>query len=84
MGGRHHGFIEIFLSHRTETKNVVREPFCVSEISGMEKNFMGRRGCGGEEGVSRFPSKFSRLTVSKKTRRVTLLCFKSFLIFQKT
>ncbi len=36
----------------------------------------------GGEGVSRFPSKFSRLTVSKKIRRGTLLCFKSFLIWQ--
>ncbi len=46
MGG-HHGFIEKFLSHRTETKNVVGEPFCVSENIWYGKNFMGRRCWGG-------------------------------------
>ncbi len=81
-GGGHHGFIEIFLSHRTETKNVVREPFCVPENIWYGKKLYGSEGMWGGEGVSRFPSKFSRLTVSKKIRRGTLLCFKSFLIWQ--
>ena len=30
--GVHHGFVEIFLSHRNETKNFESEPFCISEF----------------------------------------------------
>ncbi len=49
-GGGHHGFIEIFLSHRTETKNVVREPFCVPENIWYGKKLYGSEGMwGGRE-----------------------------------
>ena len=43
IGGGHHGFVEL-LSHRTETKSFVKEPFCFPEIFWYRKKFMDKRG----------------------------------------
>ena len=48
IGGGHHGFVEIFLSHRTETKSFVKEPFCFPENFWYRKIFWIRGG------ISRF------------------------------
>ena len=37
-------FCRIFLSHRTETKRFVKEPFCFPENFWYRKNFMDKRG----------------------------------------
>ena len=37
-------FCRIFLSHRTETKSFVKEPFCFREIFWYRKKFMDKRG----------------------------------------
>ena len=44
IGVGHHGFVEKYLSHRTDTKNFVRKPFYVSEIFWYGKNLWVRRG----------------------------------------
>ena len=43
-GGGHHGFVEYFLSHRTETKSFVKEIFCFPENFWYRKKFMDKRG----------------------------------------
>ena len=40
----HLGFCRIFLSHRTETKNFVKESFCFPEVFWYRKKFMHKRG----------------------------------------
>ena len=42
--GGYHGFVEKFLSHKTETENFVRESFCVSEIFRYGKKFVNNDG----------------------------------------
>ena len=37
-------FCRNFLSHRTETKSFLKEPFCFPEIFGYRKKFMDKRG----------------------------------------
>ena len=44
IGGGHHGFVEIFLSHRTETKSFVKEPFCFPKNFWYRKKFLDKRG----------------------------------------
>ena len=56
----HHGFVEKFLSHWTETENLVREAFCVSENFWYGRKFMGNR-----RGDRNFLSKVFYLTVPK-------------------
>ena len=70
----HHGFVENFLSHRTETKKFVKEPFCVSEIFWCRKKFMDKRG------VSRFSVENFLSHSAEKLHKGTLLCFRNFLV----
>ena len=49
-----------FLSHRTETKSFVKEPFCFPEIFWYQKNFMDKRGLN-----TIFSQKFFCLTVPR-------------------
>ena len=68
--------VENFLSHRTETKNFVGEPFGVSENFGY-RNFS----CRGGGGASRFGRKFFvSQDQNEKLRRGTLLCFRKILV----
>ena len=61
--GGHHGFVEFFFSHRTETKNFVGEPFCVSENFWYQKILWIRGGGGEEEGGS--------ITISRRNEFVS-------------
>ena len=76
-GVGYHGFVEIFLCHRTETKSVVKEHFCVSENIWHGKKFYGSEGMG-LGGVSRLPSKICWLTVSKTFVGKTFCVLKGF------
>ena len=44
IGGGHLGFCRNFLSHRTETKNFVKESFCSPEVFWYRKKFVHKRG----------------------------------------
>ena len=76
-GGGHHGFVEFFLSHRTETKSFVKEPYCFPEIFWYRKKIMDRRG---------FITIFSRnfhVSQCQKISWASLQCFRKFGVSKK-
>ena len=74
IGGGHHGFVETFLSHRTEPKSFVKEPFCFPENFWYRKIFWIRRG------ISRFSVSIFMSHCAEKFRKGILLFFRKFLV----
>ena len=74
IGGGHHAFGEFFLSHRTETKSVVKEPFCFPEIFWYRKIFWIRGG------ISRFSVEIFMSHSAEKFRKGILLFFRKFVV----
>ena len=72
-GGGHHGFVEFFLSHRTETKSFVKEHFCFPEIFWYRKNLWIRGG------LSRFSFEIFMSHSAENLRKGILLFLRKFL-----
>ena len=72
IGGSHHAFVEFFLSHRTETKSFVKEPFCFPENFWYRKIFWIRGG------ISRFSVEIFMSHSAEKFRKGILLFFRKF------
>ena len=65
-------FCRNFLSHRTETKSFVKEPFCFPEIFWYRKKFMDKRGH-----ITSFRRKFL-VSQCRKISWASLKCFRKF------
>ena len=74
IGGGHHGFAEKLLSHRTETKSFVKEPFCFPEIFSYRKKFMDKRG------ISRFSVDIFMSHSAENFRKGILLFLRKILV----
>ena len=66
-----------FLSHRTETKNFVKEPFCFPEIFWYPKHFMDKRG------FSLFSVEIFMSHSAENFRKGILLFLRNFFGFKK-
>ena len=71
-GGGASRFCRNFLSHRTETKSFVKEPFCFPEIFWYGKNFMNEKGV-----ITFFRRKFL-VSQCRKISWASLQCFRKF------
>ena len=74
IGGGHHGFVGTFLSHRTETKSFVQEPFCFPEIFWYRKKIMDKRGH-----ITIFSRNFY-VSQCRKNSWASLQCFRKFVV----
>ena len=74
-GGKLHGFVDFFLSHRTETKNFVQEPFCFPETFWYRKKILWIG-----EGLSRFSAAFFMSHSAENFHRGILLFLRTFLV----
>ena len=68
----HHGFLEFFLSHRTETKSFVKEPFCFPENFWFRKVLWMKR-----RGITFFRRKIL-VSQCRKISWASLQCFRKF------
>ena len=73
-GGGASRFYRNFLSHRTETKSFVKEPFCFPE------NFWYRKKIWIRGGISRFSVEIFVSHSAEKFRKGILLCLRKFLV----
>ena len=67
-------FCRNFLSHRTETKSFVKEPFCFPEIFWYRKKFMDKRGL-----ITIFSRNF-HVSLCRKFSWASLQCFRKIVV----